>query len=47
MAIIKEVLVLNKRSLEDRAEDQRENQTVLILAVELPAEWHKQRQFKL
>ena len=41
ITIIKEALVLDRRSLEDKAEDQRENQIVLVLAVELLVEWRK------
>ena len=39
IAIIKEVLVINTRSLEAQAEDQREDQHILVLVAELPAEW--------
>ena len=45
--IIKEVLVLNKRSLKDRLEDWRDNWHILVLVIELPAIQAKQRQFKL
>ena len=47
ITIIKEALVLNRRNLENKAEDQRENQIVLVLMVELLVEWHKRKQFKL
>ena len=41
ITIIKEALVLDRRSLKDKAKDQRENQIVLVLAAELLAEWYK------
>ena len=41
ITIIKEVLVLDQKSLEDRAKDQRENQIVLVLAAELLVEQYK------
>ena len=41
--IVKEALVIDRRSLKDRVEDQRENQKVLVLANELLAKWTKQR----
>ena len=41
ITIIKEVLVLDKRSLEDKTKDQRENQIVLVLVAELLVEWRK------
>ena len=39
--IIKEALVINRQSLKDRAEDQKENQRVLVLVNKLLAEWIK------
>ena len=45
--IIKEVLFLNRKSLKDRLEDQRNNWYILVPATELLVEQIKQRQFKL
>ncbi len=45
--IIKEVLVINTKSLENRSEDWRENWHVLVLVSKLLVIWIKQRQFKL
>ena len=38
IVIIKEALVINTKDLENQTKDQREDQYILVLAAELPAE---------